>query len=345
MKTNINIYIITSEHLKNRFNHLNYQLSKFRDIFNKLDFNINFIQINNPSSKDIEKTIDIYKDRVNVNKDEIEDNDFKKLASPLNTNQLSNFIKQQKALEMIKNSDCHLNFIIEDDVMFIDDFNNNFSKVLEMIKTLDFDLFFTSIAINNKDDNYKAIKSFEPFKVLIAKSSYFITKKCASNLFEYLNNIKFTYKIQLSYYIWENRETIKSFIFNKNLLFEGSKIGVFNTSVNNNNFLYQNGEYIKLTQILGNNDYIDDDTIKEAENIYNNNGINNADFQHTLGLLYYKNKNYRKAKETMIDAVMNLHKNDGYISSQNELLNNCINMHQFEQSDIENVLKLDGIYS
>jgi hypothetical protein len=29
----------------------------------------------------------------------------------------------------------------------------------------------------------------------------------------------------------------------------------------------------------------------------------------------------------------------------NEILNNCINMHQFEQSDIENVLKLPGIYS
>ena len=99
------------------------------------------------------------------------------------------------------------------------------------------------------------------------------------------------------------------------------------------------------SQIMGNNEYIDDDILKEAENIYNNNGKNNADFQHTLGLLYYKNKNYKKAKETMIDAVMNLHKNDGYISSQNELLNNCINMHQFEQSDIENVLKLDGIYS
>ena len=246
---------------------------------------------------------------------------------------------------MIKDGNCHLNFIIEDDVLFIDDFNNNFAKVLEMIKTLEFDLFFTSIALNNKDDDYKVINSFEPFKVLIAKSSYFITKKCASNLFEYLNNIKFTYKIQLSYYIWENRETIKSFIFNKNLLFEGSKIGIFSSSINNNNFLYQNGEYIKLTQILANNEYIDDEILKEAENIYNNNGKNNADYQHTLGLIYYKNKNYKKAKETMIDAILNLNKNDGYISSQNELLNNCINMHQFEQSDIENVLKLDGIYS
>jgi hypothetical protein len=42
---------------------------------------------------------------------------------------------------------------------------------------------------------------------------------------------------------------------------------------------------------------------------------------------------------------MILKKNDGFISQQNEILNNCINMHQFEQSDIDNVLKLQGIYS
>jgi len=61
MKTNINIYIITSEHLKARFNHLNHQIVKFKEIFNKADFIYNFIQINNPSHKDIEKTLDNFR--------------------------------------------------------------------------------------------------------------------------------------------------------------------------------------------------------------------------------------------------------------------------------------------
>jgi hypothetical protein len=64
-----------------------------------------------------------------------------------------------------------------------------------------------------------------------------------------------------------------------------------------------------------------------------------------MGLIYYKNKDYKRAKEMLIDAVLNLKKADGYISQQNETLNNCINMHQFEQSDIDNVLKLNGVYS
>ena len=47
----------------------------------------------------------------------------------------------------------------------------------------------------------------------------------------------------------------------------------------------------------------------------------------------------------MIEAVHNYKKMGGFICQHNELLNNCINMHQFEQSDIENVLKLSGTYS
>ena len=83
-----------------------------------------------------------------------------------------------------------------------------------------------------------------------------------------------------------------------------------------------------------------EEIIKELEKIYKNSGLNNPDFQHSLGLAYYKYGDYKKAKEIMIEAVKNYKKMGGFICQHNELLNNCINMHQFEQSDIENVLKL-----
>lgn len=345
MKTDIGIYIITSEHLKLRFNHLNQQIVRLKGLFDKADYNYQFYQINNPSSGEIEGNLDKYKERVQLNKDDINDNDFKNLVAPINTNQLSNFMKQQKALEMIKNGNTKINFIIEDDIMVIDEFANNFSILLEKVKTLNFDLLFTSVAINDNSSDYNFIQSIEYFKVLISKSSYFIHSSVAEKLLTYFEKIKFNYKINLSYYIWENRETIKSFIFNKNLLFEGSKIGLFSTSVNNNNFLYQNGEYVKMAQLIGNNEYLDDEVVKKAEEIYNSSGKNNPDFQHSLGLVYYKNKNYKKAKDILIESILNLKKTDGFICQHNEALNNCINMHQFEQSDIENVLKLPGIYS
>jgi hypothetical protein len=345
MKENINIYIITSDNLKLRFNNLNQQIGKLKEILENCNFNFNFHQINNPSNSEIEKNLDKYKEIVVLKKEEIEDEDFKNQITPINTCQISNIAKHLKAYELIKNSDDKYHFIIEDDIIIIDEFINNVKTVFKKILTTEYDLILTGIAINQEGDDLKLINSFNYFKVLISKCSYFISKDCAIRLIDFLAKFRFPMKLSLSYFIWQNKETIKSFVSNKNLFFEGSKIGIFTSSINNNNFLYQNGEFVKLTQLIGDNEYISDDTIKKAEEIYNNAGKNNPDFLHTLGLAHYKNKNYKKAKDTLIEAVLALKKNDGFICQHNEILNNCINMHQFEQSDIENALKLPGIYS
>ena len=47
-------------------------------------------------------------------------------------------------------------------------------------------------------------------------------------------------KLSLSKFIFDNKENIKSYILNKHTIFEGSKIGIFPTSVNTNNYLIQN---------------------------------------------------------------------------------------------------------
>ena len=346
MKNNINIYIISSETLKLRSVHINQQIGKLRKILDEKKYTYNFYQILSPNKNEIELNLEKYKEKFILNKDEINDDDFKKLNMPVNTNQLSNYAKHIKAYEIIKknNYDDSLHLIIEDDFIIINEFINNFYKLLDEMNKIDFDLIFTGVSIN-QEGNFNFLPSYNFFKILISKSSYFISKKCAINLIEYLEKIRFNLKINLSYYIWENKETIKSFITNKNIFFEGSKLGLFSTSINNNNFLYQNGDFIKLSQLISDKEYIDDDLMKTVETIYNNAGKNNPDFQHSLGLAYYKNKNYTKAKETLIQAIINYKNTDGYICQYSELLNNCINMHQFEQSDIEELLKLPGIYS
>jgi hypothetical protein len=87
----IDVYIITSEHLKPRFASLNQQIAKLKTILISNDYKFNFHQINSPSHQDIEKNINDYKDIVDLNKDIIEDEDFKNLVIPLNKNQIYNF--------------------------------------------------------------------------------------------------------------------------------------------------------------------------------------------------------------------------------------------------------------
>jgi GR25 family glycosyltransferase involved in LPS biosynthesis len=346
MKEELNIFIITSDALKHRFNNLNTQIGKLKLLLEKSEiFKYNFLQINNPSASDIEGNLKEYKDRVELNRDDIKDETFKSQVMPINTNQLSNFMKHLKAYELIKKTNSRYNLIIEDDLIIIDEYVINFEELLKRLPNFNYDLIFTSIAINDNSQEFDFRKTTDGLKIIMAKSSYFISTETAINLLEYFKKIKFTFKINLSYYIWENKETIKSYVCNKNVFFEGSKIGLFVTSVNNNNFLFQNGEYVRLNQLINNNDELSDELISEMENIYNNSGKNNPDFQHSLGLAYYKFGDYKKAKEIMIEAMHNYKKMNGFICQHNELLNNCINMHQFEQSDIENVLKLQGIYS
>lgn len=340
----IDVYIITSEHLKPRFASLNQQIAKLKTILISNDYKFNFHQINSPSHQDIEKNINDYKEIVDLNKDVIEDEDFKNLVIPLNTNQISNFLKHKKALELIKKSKNRLNFIIEDDFIIIDEFIQNFNDVLTFINKNEFDILFTSISINEEKEN-EFKQTTDIFKIIVAKSSYFITNDCSIKLLDFITKIRLTYKLNLSYFIWNNRNSIKSLIFNKNVCFEGSKIGLYPTSTAINNFLYQNSEFVKLNSIIANKEEVSDEDIIEAELIYEKSGKNNCDFQHILGLAYFKNKNYLKAKLMMIEAVSNLKKNNGLINQQNEILNNCINIHKFEQKDIENCLKFDGIYS
>ena len=342
----LNIYIITSEHLKSRHDFLNNQLNKLKKILNEVNINFKFNQIISPTQKYIEENLNDYKTKVNMNKDSIEDNDFKSFVNSINSAQLSNIYKHINAYEMIKNSNSKYNFIIEDDFFIVDEYINNFKKLLEKIKTTEYDIIFSCLAINYENTNkYEFINSHENFKILLSKSSYFISPNTAIKLIDYLQIVSFNFKLSISKYIWENKDTIKSYIFNKHTLFEGSKVGIFTTSMNTNNFLYQNNDYITLTQLVGNEEYLDDSIVKKAEEIYNRSGKNNPDFEHTLGIIYYKNKNYEKAKDTLKLSVFNLKRMEGFITQYNEILNNCINMHQFEQKDIEVALKLPGIYS
>lgn len=342
----LNVYIITSENLKSRHGFLNNQLEKLKNIFNETNIKYNFNQISSPTQNYIEANLNDYKNKVNMNKDSIEDNDFKSFVNIINSAQLSNIYKHINAYEMIKTSNSKYNFIIEDDFFIIDEYINNFKKLLEKIKTTDYDLIFSCLSINNeKTTKYEFINSHENFKILLSKSSYFISPATATKLIDYLQIVSFNFKLSISKFIWENKDTIKSYIFNKHTLFEGSKVGIFTTSMNTNNFLYQNNDYITLSQLIGNDDYLADSVVKKAEEIYNKAGKNNPDFEHTLGIIYYKNKNYEKAKDILKMSVFNLKRMEGFISPYNEILNNCINMHQFEQKDIENTLKLPGIYS
>ena len=85
--------------------------------------------------------------------------------------------------------------------------------------------------------------------------------------------------------------------------------------------------------------------IKKIENHYNSFGKDNPDFQHILGLIYFKNNKYKEAVETLKSAIINYKNAEGYMIQNNELLNNAINIYQHYQDDIKDCFEKEGIYS
>lgn len=343
--TNIDIYVIKSEHLKLRFKYLEKTIERITKIMKENNYNTNIYYISSPSAEDIENNINDYNKFINLNNEEIEDKEFKELQTKFNYQQLSNLFKHKKAYEMIKNNDNNdnnYNFIIEDDIMLLENENeNNFIELIKKLHKIDYDLLITCCIFNNNKKGLDYLLSTLKNKILQCKNSYFINKITANNLYEYLNVIRFNIKLSISKFIFDNKDTIKSYVLNKPTIFEGSKIGLFPTTINSNNLLIQNNYFINLINML-NDDKID---IKICENHYEKYGKNNPDFQHILGIKYYKNKQYKEALEILELAIINTKNNEGLIAPFTELLNNCINMHQFYQDDIKDCFKIKSKYS
>lgn len=345
MENIIDIYVIKSEHLTERKKAIEITINKIKVLMKNNKFNPNIIYITSPTDKDIETNINEYNNKINLNEN-ITDEDFKKEQTKFNLAQLSNLYKHKKAYEMIKNSNTKHNFIIEDDIILMDSYSNNFTEFLGLLNRIEYDIILTCISNNNEIGKINIDLSSTNFKILLTKSSYFINKETASKLNDYLEIIKFPIKISISKFIYDNKNSIKSYILTKHTLLEGSKIGIYSSTTKTSNFLIQNNYYMDMINILNDIEKSPDDEelIKKAINHCDTYGKNTPEFQHLLGLMFYKKNRFNEALEHMKKAIYDFKKNDGYVPQFNEILNNCINMHKYSQTDIEECFTKKGIY-
>lgn len=341
MKKNINIIVIYTKSLNNRIQYINSTLTFLKNIFEKYNIEVNIITIDNPNYSDILNDIDKYNKRVNY--DKIENCKYNNYITPLNPNQVSNIEKQRNALLKVKEDEYNL--IIEDDVIISKDYINNIELLIKNINILeDIDILITCDFIYNENKNMELIKFEEYDKMLLSKSSYFINKKTADKLFKITEIFKYDYKILLTKFLKENNDSINSKILNKCTFLEGSKVGIFGTSLKNKNFLSQNSQYIELAKLVNFN-IIDDKIIENATNIYKSlENLENPEIDHIYGLLYYKSNNINKAKQYLNKAIINMKKNNNYYSKSNEILNNAINIYKLEQEYFEECSKLKSKY-
>jgi|688.fasta_scaffold19374_7 GR25 family glycosyltransferase involved in LPS biosynthesis len=336
----LNLYVIYSTQLTNRLKYINSTVELLKKFTDDIGMQFKIIMVKEPTKEYIENHIEEYNKRVNYDKEEgkMADDQFNTLIQTLNICQISNIERHREIYNIIKNltSNDELHFIIEDDVLLGEDYLHNIKELLQCFyddKLIDWDILFTCISsIDTKE--LALVESRQQYKFLLNKSSYFITPSVAGKLYDYLSTFKYSLKNAISKFIWDNKE-IKAYVLNKHTFLEGTKMGIFPTSVNNTNFLFQNIHYVNLAK-LTNIEHVSEKTLSEAHEHYKQlEKLNNPDSIHTLGVIYYKHKDYENAKKYMVEACEKLEENHGFIAKSSEILNNTINVFQYEQNQLE----------
>jgi len=335
----INIYSVSSSNLDNRTKYVCATLSKLKELAQECNLNVKIFSISSPSSNNVENNIEDYNKRVNYEQDE-GDKCFNHLISVLNAQQISNIEKQRKALQLISEQDGDLNLILEDDVLISNEYISNIKELFESFandELLDWDILLSCISCgnNNVGGKLNVQESRQYLTLLKNKSSYFIKPNTAKMLYDFFNVFKYTFKNGLSKFIATN--DIRVFLVNKILFIEGSKIGIFPSSTNIENFLFQNNEYVEMSNIVRNDpSNISDDMIVRAETLYDTvKHLPGPDITYIMGILYYKTKQFSKAKQFMTDACHRLKKEKGLVSKSSIILNNAINICQYDQDILE----------
>jgi hypothetical protein len=141
--------------------------------------------------------------------------------------------------------------------------------------------------------------------------------------------IHFTQTTQLSYVA--NKLGLRIGMHSPNLFVNGSKLGVYLSSLDINNRLFMNPDYNRVFAIMT-KAIVTDEDMKEAHDIISKTNFkDHPDFQYQLSILHMRRGEYAKSKELM-DKIYNTYlENDCIINSESEFLLNYTRIFRFDQ--------------
>ena len=345
----LNVYLVYSEELENRRSTINSAITLIKEICQQKNIEAKIHIVTEPGKEYVNTHIATFNARVNY--DKFGDNSiYNDLIMPLNVCQISNFEKHRYIYKLIlddANADdgTVMNLIMEDDIVVLKDYINN---IVELIGDLnpqdDWDILFTCLNIVDNPEKFLDINKL--YNIIISKACYIIkSRKLCEKLYDATNTFKLNIKLTLSKFVKDNN--YKAISYNRITFIEGSKLGIHPTSVNPNNYLFLNNNYIALKRLADKKD-ITEGEIKDAEKIYGeSHNIPSVDIQNLMGIIYLNYKDYKKAKEYMCAALNGLKKCKGYsIMKNNEILNNTINIYKYEKDMSNNeVISAKSKYS
>lgn len=323
----LSVFIIHSKALDVR----KQRMDALKSAFENASFSVEYIDEFNPS----EITHDDISKNFNLSKTNSPTDPYDGFVKNMHVQQISNALKHKHAI--FKASRCASDYclVLEDDVLHGDDIAKRVNDAVVQLSKSEADLLFLGLPsllpIDESKENVLR-KTLDFYRVLPCCDSYLASRATMKKLYDAYGPIRFVTNIQLSAVCEANG--LQMFMTSPNIFLDGSKYGVFLSSVDPNGHLLFNPDHNKLVGLISKGTYTLDDR-KMIEHILENIKFkNHPDIMHLEAQYLIANKNYSKA-ETILENVLTIMTQNGcIINTDTAFLRTHMGIYKHLQQDV-----------
>ena len=245
----------------------------------------------------------------------------------LNVQELSNLEKHRSVWRTCAEKAGHsLNMVIEDDVTFVPE-TGAASKGLADL--------FALWAKTPPSDTYHLIPlclANQKRKAALwhSKEAYVVTPIGARNLFAATQQIRFNARGHLS--LWAATNTANVHYPKERITVDGSKLGIFPSSIHTHNHLVFNRDYMEMLELANGKEALDVGTLNKYWTVAAS--MRSPDLCHLLGVMYHRAGKHEKAQQLFLTALQEMSARGGLLTTGSEIMTNAINIHKFLQADL-----------
>lgn len=246
---------------------------------------------------------------------------------PLKVVHVSNAMKHKEALQSIAvyPNENTIHLVIEDDSLKQSTETNPLEQAMATFITDKLSVMFLGIPPGAAAKNAKQLVS-DVYNTLPCCDSYFITSTAARETLRHFTPIKFPTNIQLAYSL--AKAQIVSFMSAPAIFVDGSKLGVFVSTIDSNNRLVFNGHFVAIAKAITENlpEENIDALFNKAEPKWH------PEFMHLQASYEKKKGNFKQAEQYYSEALNQYIAFGGIVDNQTELLRDFMRLYRHLQA-------------
>ncbi len=253
---------------------------------------------------------------------------FNAFIRPFKIGHVTNALKHKCALERIAASFTQntIHLVIEDDALKQSLDNIALKKAMAAFHKNKAPVMFLGIPPGTSAKNDMQPVS-DVYNALPCCDSYFIAPMAAKATLEHFRTLKFPTHIQLTYALV--KANIMPFMSAPAVFVDGSKLGVFISTIDSNNRLVFNGGFVEIAKALQDKDVLPED---KMESLFNKVEPKwHPEFMHLRALYEQKRGNYDTAEHYYTEALNQYMAFGGIIDNQTELLRDFMRLYRHLQ--------------